>query len=331
MALGRATFSEMSIGFDALLERVLARLATCTISATAHSAAFAGRIHERATGSLRDLSIEHDMAYGPLPAQRLDVYRLRDAAEARPMLLYLHGGGFQLLSRRTHARFATLFAKAGYVVFNADYRLAPRHPYPAATDDARRAAEFVLAQATRWGGKPGDLTVAGDSAGANLALGLAFSGKSIPLQAAVLFSGFLQVSHPARLERERALSRVVRARIASIPRDYLGGRAFDREPHHADPLLDPLLWLEQEPARVRDLPLIYASVGTADPVVSDTLRLKQLLAAADVPHRVDVYADEPHVFQGMPLRQHARASWHSCLTLLAESRRQKLEASQPSS
>ncbi len=305
---------------DALLDQLLARLALGAISTTVHSAAFVARAHSELNRSLCDLSIERGVAYGRLPEQRLDIYRLRAATEPRPVLLYLHGGGFQLLSRRTHAWFAVQFARAGYLVFNADYRLSPRHPYPAASDDARSAAEHILAHAARWGGDPADLTVAGESAGANLALGLAISGRPTALRAAVLFSGLLQVSHPARLSRTPALSRIVRARIASIPRDYVGPHARDREPRVADPLLDPLLWLERQPEQACRLPPIYASVGTNDPILSDTLRLQTVLASSGVRHRVDVYRGEPHAFQGMPRRPHAEASWRACLEFLAAAR-----------
>ncbi len=315
----------MVAGMDALLDQVLGQMAVRAIGATVHAAAFTGRAYFELTQSERDLSIERDVAYGRLHAQRLDVYRSRASHGPLPALLYLHGGGFQQLSRHTHAWFAMQFARAGYVVFNADYRLAPRHPYPAASDDARSAAEFVLSHGERYGVLACDLTVAGESAGANLALGLAISARPMPLRAVVLFSGLLQVSHPARLAREGNLSRVVRARLASIPRDYIGVHARDREPRQADPFLDPLLWLARNPGSLRAMPPVYASCGTRDPVAPDTLRLQALLRDSGVAHCVEIYDGEPHAFQGMPLRRHAQASWRACLGFLAASRARRSE------
>src|SRR5262245_32815181 len=73
-------------------------------------------------------------------AHLLDVYSPAPGAEAKwgpgppPCVLYVHGGSFRILSKESHFMMATEFAKAGYVVFNINYRLAPRHLFPAAIE-----------------------------------------------------------------------------------------------------------------------------------------------------------------------------------------------------
>jgi len=80
-------------------------------------------------------------------------------------VLYLHGGGYLSGSPVTHrAITGHLAARCGARVFAADYRLAPEHPYPAALDDAVAAYRGLLAE----GVAPGDLVIAGDSAGGGL-------------------------------------------------------------------------------------------------------------------------------------------------------------------
>ena len=86
------------------------------------------------------------------------------------VILYLHGGGFVLGSPRTHRALASaLAAAAGAPVFVLDYRLAPEFPFPAALEDAVGAWEWLTAVL------PGRrrVAVSGDSAGGNLAIGVA--------------------------------------------------------------------------------------------------------------------------------------------------------------
>src|SRR5690606_7801756 len=90
-----------------------------------------------------------------------------------PTVLYVHGGAFRSLSRRTHWLMGLAFARAGFVVANVDYRLAPAHPFPAAVQDVCAAYTWWAAHAADHGGDPGRLVLAGESAGANLVTSLA--------------------------------------------------------------------------------------------------------------------------------------------------------------
>lgn len=64
----------------------------------------------------------------------------------------------------------TLCHLTGMLVVAVDYRLAPEHPFPAASDDAEAALRWICVHADTWGGDPHRIAVAGDSAGAQLAL-----------------------------------------------------------------------------------------------------------------------------------------------------------------
>lgn len=105
---------------------------------------------------------------GPLP---LRVYTPAATNSALPVLLYLHGGGFVIGDLETHDQVCrTLCHHAGMLVVAVDYRLAPEHPFPAAPDDAEAALRWVLANAASLGGDVDRIALAGDSAGAQLAL-----------------------------------------------------------------------------------------------------------------------------------------------------------------
>ncbi len=85
----------------------------------------------------------------------------------RPAVLWAHGGGFVIGSPSTHAGFAGHLAQAaGADVYLPDYRLAPEHPWPAATDDFFGAYRTLLAR----GHDPARVAIGGDSAGGAIAI-----------------------------------------------------------------------------------------------------------------------------------------------------------------
>ena len=93
-----------------------------------------------------------------------------DPAEALPLVVYFHGGGWLLGSVQSHDGICRALANASRaVVLNAGYRLAPEARFPAAVDDALAATRWAHANAASLGADPGRLAVAGDSAGGNLA------------------------------------------------------------------------------------------------------------------------------------------------------------------
>ncbi len=88
------------------------------------------------------------------------------------VIVYFHGGAFVGGSLKTVENPCRLLAqRAGAVVVNVDYRLAPEHPYPAGLDDAWDAVKAVGGKTAEWNLDPARVVVAGDSAGANLAAG----------------------------------------------------------------------------------------------------------------------------------------------------------------
>src|SRR5207244_6728579 len=133
-------------------------------------ASVAGRLHPLASPDRHRVELLRDLPYLPsgLGAHRLDVYRPTWLTGPLPVVLYLHGGGFRILSKDSHWIMALAFARRGFVVANVNYRLAPTHRYPAAVEDACAAYRWVSQNARAHGGDPDRLILAGDSAGANL-------------------------------------------------------------------------------------------------------------------------------------------------------------------
>jgi acetyl esterase len=94
------------------------------------------------------------------------------------VVVFLHGGGWVVSSIDGHDSLARrLAARSGALVVSVEYRLAPDHPYPAPHDDCWAVVRWLADHARDWGGDPDRLAVAGDSAGGNLAAGVALRAR----------------------------------------------------------------------------------------------------------------------------------------------------------
>jgi acetyl esterase len=286
----------------------------------------ANRLNPFADPRRHQVEVIRDIPYAGSahPSHRLDIYRPIDVSEPLPVVLYLHGGGFSLLSKETHWLMALLFARAGYVVCNVSYRLAGDHPFPAALEDAVDALCWIDRNAEQWGGDANRLVFAGESAGANLATALAiatcyrrsepyaqraFQTGLVP-RAVVAGCGLLQVSDPGRFARRRKLPWWIASMLNGISRDYLRGVTRGSE------LADPLLILERCEKPDRPLPAFFAFAGTRDPILDDTRRLERALQDLRVAHEVEIFPGELHAFHALPYRAASRRCWRETLSFL---------------
>ena len=95
-----------------------------------------------------------------------------------PVVVFFHGGGWVLSNLDGHDSLARRLAlRSGSIVVSVDYRLAPEHPFPAPHDDCWAATSWLAAHAGEFGGDGSRLAVAGDSAGGNLAAGVALRAR----------------------------------------------------------------------------------------------------------------------------------------------------------
>src|SRR6202023_1790268 len=105
-----------------------------------------------------------------LADRRIPIRIYTPAGAPRGTVLFFHGGGFVLGDLESHHRLCgRLAAQSGARVVAVDYRLAPEHPFPAATDDAAAAVDWGMPRLDELGGAGAGFVVAGDSAGGNLA------------------------------------------------------------------------------------------------------------------------------------------------------------------
>src|SRR5215471_9419144 len=154
-----------------------------------------GKLDPRAKPSRYGVEVIRNLPYQPtgLEAHRLDVYQPEaNARRPLPVVLYIHGGGFRILSKETHWAMGLAFARRGFLVMNINYRLAPAARFPAAIEDACAAYLWTVENAERFGGDADRIILAGESAGANLATSLALCASTRrpePFARAVFDSG----------------------------------------------------------------------------------------------------------------------------------------------
>ena len=202
------------------------------------------------------------------------------------VLLYFHGGAYQLGSPATLRHLVALLSgAAGARALSVDYRLAPEDPFPAAVQDAQAAYRWLLAS----GVEPAQIAVAGDSAGGGLALGalvaLRDAGEPMPA-AGVLLSPWTDLALTGESLRTRAAADIM-IKPDGMPETaalYLAGA----DPHH--PYASPLY------ADLRGLPPLLIHVGDAEVILDDSTRLAAAARAAGVAVSLKVWAEMPHVF-----------------------------------
>lgn len=289
-----------------------------------------GKLHPAASPKRHGVEVEHDIVYGPDARwHQLDVYKPVHRPGPWPVVFYVHGGAFHLLSKDTHWLMGLVFARYGYLVVNISYRLAPKHPYPAAIEDTCLAYSWLADRIDRLGGDRTRVAVAGESAGGNLITSLVLAAtqkRSEPFaravydtnlvpRAALPFCAMLEVSNPERFSARRKLPRWVDGMIRDASASYLHGHPPAPVPETE--LADPLRVLESAgPKFDRPLPPFFAPVGTRDPLLDDTRRLEKALARLDVPCEARYYPGGIHAFHAMVWDPAARRCWRDALAFL---------------
>lgn len=99
----------------------------------------------------------------------LDVYAPEGTA-TKPAVIYIHGGGWAYGSKDGYHEELLAATREGFVAIAINYRLSDKFPWPAQADDTLAALNFVRRQAISWKIDPARIHLAGESAGAHIAL-----------------------------------------------------------------------------------------------------------------------------------------------------------------
>jgi acetyl esterase len=294
-----------------------------------------GQLHPNARPARHGVEVIRDVPYLHSGSRdhHLDIYRPigTTAGQRLPALLYVHGGGFRILSKDTHWIMGLALARARFVVFSINYRLAPTHPFPAAVEDACEAYRWVVDHAEEYGGDTSRLVLAGESAGANLVTALAVAAcfpRSEPYAKAVFDTGvvpkavmpacgLLQVTDTERFGRRKAsLPRFVADRIEEVSHAYFGRKGVLSGERVELELADPLLVFESAEPPARPIPPFFVPCGTADPLLDDTRRLAAALRGRSVTVEDQYYPGEIHAFHAFVFRAQAKKCWNDTYRFL---------------
>ncbi len=147
----------------------------------------------------KEIIIQNDLVYGAAVNYKkeqvllkLDAYYTRDDSHNKPVMIFIHGGGFGAGDKGftpaqgdLYPRMAKLFAREGFVVFCVNYRLWPNYPenlFPVvfgnAVEDVNKAVEWIKSRCIEFGIDTTKLFVCGDSAGGSLAVEISYNPPS---------------------------------------------------------------------------------------------------------------------------------------------------------
>jgi len=212
-------------------------------------------------------------------------------ASPLPVLVYLHGGGWVWNSIDTHDRLMREYAAAsGCAVIGPDYALSPEAVFPQALEECAGVLRWVAEHGADWGLDPGRIVLGGDSAGANLAAGVALllrdSGNPVPLRGLLLNYGVFDSRLDTPSYREFAEGYgLTRERMEFYWRSY-APRAADR----LNPLAAPLR------ADLSGLPPCLLQIAELDVLASENHAMAARLRAAGVAVEAEVFPGTVHGF-----------------------------------
>ena len=227
------------------------------------------------------------------------------------VLLYLHGGGYVIGDAFNYRALWSALARAsGARGLGLDYRLAPEHPFPAAVEDAVAAYRWLL----DGGHAPGQVVVAGDSAGGGLAVSALVEARrqGLPMPAGVFAISpwadlaCMGASIQGKAQEDPSLTI---AGLHNCARQYLGSAPA------GSALASPIN------ADLTGLPPLLIHVGSAEILLDDAVRLAGAAGAAGVRTRLEVWPGMPHVWhafafmldEGLEATAEAGAFLRKCL------------------
>ncbi|HEY0888997.1 MAG TPA: alpha/beta hydrolase [Nocardioides sp.] len=216
-------------------------------------------------------------------------------AGPKPVVVNFHGGGWCIGTPEQSGWFASHVAElTGAIVVSPTYRLAPEHPYPAATDDAWAAFEWVRAHAAELGGDPRRMAVTGDSAGGNLASVVALLARDAgidDIRAQALVYPAVEIHERWPSEDEFAEGIVLTSRgMRTFSRLYAGDTSVA-----TDWQLSPI-----RAASHAGLPPALIVTAHHDPLRDHGERYAAALAAAGVEVELRDYGPGVHGFLSLP-------------------------------
>jgi acetyl esterase/lipase len=228
-----------------------------------------------------DVRVEQVSAHG-VPAE----WTLTPVASTSEVMLYLHGGGYVWGSLKSHRHLVSELGRAATMrTLALEYRRAPEFPFPQALEDAVGGYRFLLDA----GFQPRQIAVAGDSAGAGLAVALLVRLKELGMPqpaCALLLSPWADMtatadSYSRNAKRDPVLNREIMQFLAE---QYLGKRPRET------PLASPVF------ADLSGIAPLAIFVGATEALLDDAVALARAAGLADVSMRLEIWPKMFHIW-----------------------------------
>ena len=221
--------------------------------------------------------------FAPASSDRLPVALL-------PVLVYFHGGGFTVGSIATHDILCrVLCARSGCAVVSVDYRLAPEHKFPTASNDAWDAVQYIAQHGAALGLDYRRMALGGDSAGGTLAAACALMARDIGLSVALqlLFYPGLAAHQDTDSHRRLAAGPLLSEPLISYFFDQYVRSPADRDDWRFSPI---------NAVDVDGVAPAWIGLAECDPLVDEGVQYADRLRAAGVPVELEIYRGVIHEF-----------------------------------
>jgi len=275
------------------------------------------------------LHCESNLSYGDAPEQRLDVFmpakpNPTNHQKKFPTVIYVHGGSFVAGDKCLASSICRRIAQHGFVVFNINYRLAPRYPYTYQVQDLAEAVFWVQQRAHEYLADSEQIFLMGDTTGANLILTYTTALSHPYLRSALALQRQISKQYIAGLVLLYGAYDLEAGLFSNIPfiqywHDLLLGEQADNDWLS---LASPLRHVHYQ------LPPIFLAAGEADPLFSQSIMLARKLKAMEHPYATAFYdrethPDGQHLFFTLQLKDCAQEMLQESLRFL------KLQQEQP--
>lgn len=251
--------------------------------------------------SAAEIEVTQDIVFGQGDGTdlHLDLARPAGLTEPSPCIVVIHGGAWRHGDKSLHLNEIRRFAEEGYVSVTIQYRLCPKHRFPAQVEDVKCAVRFLRAHASDYRIDPDRIGAVGFSAGAHLSMMLGcmdkkdgFEGEggwaehSSKVQAVVSFFG------PTDLPGDD-----IPANSIPLVNEFIGGPKSENLKAFQD--ASPITYVDSG-----DAPMLLLQ-GTEDPLVphSQAIKMVTAMTKANVPGRIELLIDAGHGWGGEELNR----------------------------
>jgi acetyl esterase len=249
------------------------------------------KINEKLSATFKGTEEERQIKVDETTEIPITIYTPLDAKKDK-MVVYFHGGGWTIASRKTHQTIVNMLADATKTVWiSVEYRLAPEHKFPIWLDDACEVTRQILANKSAYGGDENTkVGVAGDSAGGLIAASICQTIKNLDFQ--ILICGQFDYFHQSSSRKEFNRTMFI---ITTDVLDWFASNALRNEDDKTNPRVAIL-----HHKSLDSIPTSLFIVAELDPLRDDSYNYQEILDKTGVKTKLVLIKGVIHPFFSNP-------------------------------